>query len=138
MFMLTLNSNTDIRNILSSSKSIAVVGLSPKASRPSHIVGKYLMDAGFTVYPVNPGVSTILGLKSYPDLASIPADIDIVDIFRRSEDVGPVVDAAIACHAKVVWMQQGIVNKEAAAKAEAAGMQVVMDRCIKIDHQAMG
>lgn len=136
--MLTLNSNSNIKKILSSSSSIAVVGFSPKENRPSHMVGKYLIDVGFTVYPVNPGISEILGLKCYPDLESIAADIDIVDIFRRSEDVGPVVDAAIARHAKVVWMQQGIVNNEAAAKAEAAGLQVVMDRCIKVDHQAMG
>jgi predicted CoA-binding protein len=136
--MFIRNSNIDIQKILSSSRSIAVVGFSPKENRPSHIVGKYLINAGFTVYPVNPGVSEILGLKCYPDLASISAVIDIVDIFRRSEDVRPVVDAAIACHAKVVWMQQGIVNNEAAAKAEDAGLHVIMDRCIKIDHQAMG
>ncbi len=135
--MFISNSNIDIQKILSSSHSIAVVGFSPKENRPSHIVGKYLINAGFTIYPVNPGVSEILGLKCYPDLDSISGAIDIVDIFRRSEDVGPVVDAAIACRAKVVWMQQGIVNNEAAAKAESAGLQVIMDRCIKIDHQAM-
>lgn len=101
------------------------------------MVGKYLIDAGFTVYPVNPGVTSILGHTCYPDLASIPDPIDLVDIFRRSEDVLPVVEAAIAVGAKVVWMQQGIVNEEAAILAENAGLQVVMDRCIKIDHANM-
>ncbi len=118
-------------------KSIAVVGFSPKENRPSHIVGKYLMAAGFTVYPINPGVHEILGQISYPDLASIPGPVDVVDIFRRSEDIYPIVEAAIAIQAKVIWMQQGIVNDVAAALAEKAGLQVVMDRCIKIDHANM-
>ncbi len=120
--------------IFDSMSSIAVVGFSPKEQRPSHIVGKYLMDAGYTVYPVNPGVSEILGHVCYPDLASIPHPVDVVDIFRRSEDVLPIVEAAIAIGAKTVWMQQGIVNTEAAALAEKAGLKVIMDRCIKIDH----
>ena len=132
--MLIINPMLPIDEILSKNKSIAVVGFSPKENRPSHMVGKYLMDVGFTVYPVNPGIGEILGQVSYPDLASIPGSIDIVNIFRRSEDVYPVVEAAIAIKAKVVWMQQGIVNKEAAILAEKAGLQVVMDRCIKIDH----
>ena len=132
--MLSLHAIPPIDTILKATHSIAVVGFSPKKNRPSHIVGKYLMDAGFTVYPVNPGVSEILGLVSYPDLASVPGPVDVVDIFRRSEDVLPVVEAAIAIGAKVVWMQQGIVNEEAASRAEKAGLHVVMDRCIKIDH----
>jgi len=132
--MLSLHAIPPIDTILKVTHSIAVVGFSPKKNRPSHIVGKYLMDAGFTVYPVNPGVSEILGLVSYPDLASVPGPVDVVDIFRRSEDVLPVVEAAIAIGAKVVWMQQGIVNEEAASRAEKAGLHVVMDRCIKIDH----
>ncbi len=132
--MLSLQSIPLIDDILCSTETIAVVGFSPKEHRPSHVVGKYLMDAGFTVIPVNPGVSEILGQVSYPDLASIPGPVDVVDIFRRSEDVLPIVEAAIAIHAKVIWMQQGIVNVEAAALAEKAGLQVIMDRCIKIDH----
>ncbi len=132
--MLSLQSMPLIGDILRSTETIAVVGFSPKEHRPSHMVGKYLMDAGFTVYPVNPGVSEILGHVSYPDLASIPGPVDLVDIFRRSEDIFPIVEAAIAIHAKVIWMQQGIVNDKAAALAEKAGLQVVMDRCIKIDH----
>jgi uncharacterized protein len=135
--MLPLLSISSIENILRSSKSIAVVGFSPKSNRPSHIVGKYLMDMGFTVYPVNPGVREILGHTSYPDLPSIPAAVDVVDIFRRSEEVLPIVQEAIEIGAKVIWMQQGIVNEEAAALAEKAGLQVVMDRCIKIDHANM-
>jgi len=136
--MLPMQSIPEIERILSASTSIAVVGFSPKTNRPSHIVGRYLMDNGFTVYPVNPGVDEILGHTSYPDLASVPGEVDVVDIFRRSEDVLPVVEAAIAIGAKVVWMQQGIVNEEAAALARKAGLQVVMDRCIKIDHANMG
>jgi uncharacterized protein len=132
--MLTLHSMPPIDGILRSTETIAVVGFSPKENRPSHIVGRYLMEAGFIVYPVNPGVSEILGQVSYPDLAAIPGPIDVVDIFRRSEDVLPIVEAAIAVHAKVIWMQQGIVNTQAATLAEDAGLQVVMDRCIKIDH----
>ena len=132
--MLIINPIPPIDEILTASKIIAVVGFSPKENRPSYMVGKYLMDAGFTVYPVNPGVKEILGQVSYPDLSSIPDSIDIVNIFRRSEDVYPVVEAAIGIKAKVVWMQQGIENKEAAILAEKAGLLVVMDRCIKIDH----
>ncbi len=135
--MLNIKSNPPIEEILRNCKSIAVVGFSPKENRPSHIVGKYLMAAGFTVYPINPGVHEILGQISYPDLASIPGPVDVVDIFRRSEDIYPIVEAAIAIQAKVIWMQQGIVNDVAAALAEKAGLQVVMDRCIKIDHANM-
>lgn len=132
--MFTLHSMTSVNEILRAAQTIAVVGFSPKPGRPSHMVGRYLMDAGFTVYPVNPGVDKILGVVSYPDLASIPGPVDVVDIFRRSEDVYPIVEAAIAIQAKVVWMQQGIVNHDAAELAEKAGLKVVMDRCIKIDH----
>jgi len=135
--MLPLHRIPPVDDILRETRSIAVVGFSPKENRPSHMVGKYLMDAGFTVYPVNPGVSEILGLVSYPDLASIPESVDVVDIFRRRDAVLPIVEAAIAIGAKVIWMQQGIVNEEAASLARKAGLQVVMDRCIKIDHANM-
>lgn len=135
--MLSLHSTPPLEEIFRSVRSIAVVGFSPKENRPSHMVGKYLMAAGFSVYPVNPGVDEILGQVCYPDLASIPHSIDLVDIFRRSEDVFPIVEAAIAIHSKIIWMQQGIVNHKAAALAEKAGLQVVMDRCIKIDHANM-
>jgi predicted CoA-binding protein len=123
-----------IRGVLEDSKTIAVVGLSPKPHRPSHQVARYLMTAGYTIIPVNPGQDTILGLPCYPDLRAIPTKVDMVDIFRRPEAVLPIVDDAIAIGARFVWMQLGIVNREAAAKAEAAGLIVIMDRCTKIDH----
>lgn len=128
----------EIKTILAGAKIIAVVGLSAKENRPSNMVGRYLQDAGFTVIPVNPGQTEILGEPCYASLRDIPVQVDVVDIFRRSEDVGPVVDDAIAIGAKVVWMQQGVVNEEAAARAKQAGLQVVMDRCLKIDHYTMG
>jgi uncharacterized protein len=125
---------SEIKKILEQSNTIAVVGLSPKENRPSHIVGRYLLDVGYTVIPVNPGHNEILGRKCYPDLAAITEHIDIVDIFRRSEDVLPIVEDAIGIGAKVIWMQQGIINHQAATRAEEAGLTVIMDRCIKIDH----
>jgi predicted CoA-binding protein len=123
-----------IRRILRDSKTIAVVGLSPKPQRPSHQVARYLMAAGYIIIPVNPGQDTILGLPCYRSLKAIPTQVDMVDIFRRPEAVLPIVEDAIAIGAKFIWMQEGIVHKGAAAKAEAAGLIVVMDRCTKIDH----
>ena len=123
-----------IRKILKDSKTIAVVGLSPKAHRPSHQVACYLMAAGYTIIPVNPGQDSILGLTCYPNLLAIPTPVDLVDIFLRPETVLPIVEDAITIGAKYIWMQEGIVNAEAAAKAEAAGRAVIMDRCTKIDH----
>jgi predicted CoA-binding protein len=127
-----------VKEVVHTAKTIAVVGFSPKENRPSHMVGCYLMEAGFHVIPVNPGHSEICGVTCYPDLISIPEPVDVVDIFRRAEDVSPVVVEAIAIGAKVVWMQQGIVNHEAAALAEKAGLVVIMDRCIKVDHMQFG
>lgn len=124
----------DISRILKNFHTIAVVGLSPKENRPSNQVASYLIDKGYNVIPVNPGQKEILGRKCYPDLESIPETVEIVDIFRRSDDVLPVVQNAIQIGAKVVWMQQGIINEEAAVEAKKAGLMVVMDRCIKIDH----
>jgi len=124
----------EITSLLKNCQTIAVVGLSPKENRPSNDVARYLIKAGFTVIPVNPGQDEILGLTCYPNLAAIPVKVDLVNIFRRSEDVEPVVDKAIEIRAKGVWMQQGIANEQAAAKARAAGLQVIMDRCIKVDH----
>jgi predicted CoA-binding protein len=124
-----------IKQILSESKTIAVVGLSPKEEKASHRVALYLREHGYRIIPVNPGYSEILGEKCYKSLKGIPERIDIVDIFRKAEDVPPVVDDAIAVGAKVVWIQLGIVNEEAAAKARGAGLEVVMDKCIKIEHE---
>lgn len=125
----------EIRSILKKYKTIAVVGLSPKITRPSNQVADYLIRAGYEVIPVNPGQSEIFGRTCYPDLLSIPESVDLVDIFRKPEDVPAVVDEAIAIGAKVIWMQLGIINDEAAKKATAAGLTVIMDRCIKVDHQ---
>jgi predicted CoA-binding protein len=124
-----------IKELLATTRTIAVVGLSPKENRPSNLVARYLLNAGFTVIPVNPGQTEILGLPCYPGLRSIPTPVDLVDIFRRSEEVGPVVDEAIAIGAKAIWMQEGIVNEAAAAKARAAGLTVIMDQCIKVEAQ---
>lgn len=117
-------------------RNIAVVGLSKEPDRASHRVAAYLQKAGFRIIPVNPTVEEVLGEQSYPDLLSIPADIplDVVDIFRRPEAVGPIVDQAIQRGVKVVWMQEGVVNEEAAAKARAAGIEVIMDNCMLKEH----
>lgn len=127
-----------IRSILTESSSIAVVGLSPKSNRPSNQVARYMQQSGYRITPVNPGQSEILGQKCYPDLQSIPHKVEIVNIFRRSDQVEPVVRDAIAIHARVIWMQQGIVNEQAARLAEENGLAVIMDRCISVDHQSFG
>ena len=123
-----------LRRILTEYKRVAIVGLSDDWSRPSNFVGKYLLDHGFDVIPVNPRYDEILGQRCYPDLAAIPTPVDIVDVFQRAERVPPFVDAAIDIGARVVWMQLGIVHEEAAQKARDAGLEVVMDRCIKIEY----
>lgn len=124
-----------IKEILQECKRIAVVGLSPKSTRPSHQVAAYMLRAGYEIIPVNPGHTEILGRPCYPDLQSVPGPVDMVNIFRRSEEVLPVVRAAIAKKVRVIWMQQGIVNEEAADLAEKQGITVIMDRCLQIDHQ---
>ena len=123
-----------LRRILGSYRRIAVVGLSADPMRPSYFAAKYLKDHGYTVIPVNPKYDAILGETCYPDLTAIPEAPEVVDLFQRSDRVGPFVDQAIAIGAKVVWMQLGVVNEEAAAKARAAGLEVVMDRCMKIEY----
>ena len=123
-----------LRRILTTYKRVAIVGLSDDWSRPSNFVGKYLLEHGFEVIPVNPKYDEILGQKCYPDLTAIPTPVDIVDLFQRAERVPPFVDAAIDIGARVVWMQLGIVHEETAEKARAAGLEVVMDRCIKIEY----
>ena len=123
-----------IKKILKESKTIAVVGLSPDPARASHGVARYLQAQGYRIIPVNPFVEEVLGEKSYPDLASIPEEVDVVDIFRRSKHVPAIVEAAIAKGARAVWMQEGIVHQEAAARAREAGLMVVMDRCMLKEH----
>ena len=115
-------------------KTIAVVGISDDPTRPSNFVASFLEAHGYTIIPVNPKLTEWEGKKCYPDLLSIPVKVDIVDIFRRSEAVPPIVDEAIAIKAKVVWMQEGIVNEEAAAKARRARIEVVMDKCMKKEY----
>ncbi|MEE9202039.1 MAG: CoA-binding protein [Dehalococcoidia bacterium] len=124
----------EVEEVLTKYRRVAVVGLSPKADRPSYGVASYLTDHGYEIVPVNPTTDQILGLKSYPDLHSIPGPVEVVDIFRRSEDVGPIVDDAIAIGAKAVWMQDGVVNEEAAEKARKAGLKVVMNACMMREH----
>ena len=123
-----------IRKILSTTKTIAIVGLSPKSERPSYFVGTYLKSEGYRVIPVNPRATEILGEKSYPDLLSIPEPVDMVDVFRKPEDCLEVAKQAIQIGAKTLWMQLRVVNIEAAELAAAAGLNVVMDKCVKIEH----
>ncbi|MCX8125203.1 MAG: CoA-binding protein [Spirochaetes bacterium] len=124
----------EIKEILTRYKVVAIVGLSDDPTKDSNRVAQYLISNGYTVVPVNPTKETILGLKSYPNLTSIPFTVDIVDIFRKPADVPPVVDEAIAIGAKVVWMQLGIAHNEAAKKAREAGLKVVQSKCIKMEH----
>jgi len=120
--------------ILTSARTIAVVGLSPDPRRPSHGVARYLQRAGYRVIPVNPKVDEVLGERAYPNLRQVPEPIDVVDVFRRSEFVGPIVDDAIAIKASAVWLQDGVVDGDAAARARAAGLDVVMDDCMMRRH----
>ncbi len=132
-----MTDRTDIptlRRILHDLRTVAVVGLSANWHRPSNFAAKYLKEHGYRVIPVNPNYEEVLGERCYPDLKSVPDQVDVVDIFRRPDDVPPVVDEAIAIGAKVVWMQLGVINQEAAETARRAGLEVVMDRCMKIEH----
>jgi len=129
--------DTDIpalRHILGTSKILAVVGLSANWYRPSYFAAKYMLDHGYTVIPVNPQYQEVLGQKCYASLKDIPVKIDIVDCFRKSEEIPAIAEDAIAIGAKVLWMQLGVINEAAKARAHAAGLQVVMDRCVKIEH----
>lgn len=132
--MIISNNDAAKRDLLQKSRVIAVVGHSDDPSRTSYQIAQYLRRAGYTVYPVNPMVTEIDGQKSYGSLADIPEPIDIVDVFRRSEYLPEVVDAAIAAGAKAVWAQLGVSDDDAARKAADAGLDAVMDRCIKVEH----
>ncbi len=127
----------EVRGLLESAKTIAVVGLSNKPERDSYKVADYLLQHGYTVIPVNPVLDEVLGQKSYPDLKSIPQPIDIVDIFRKVEFIPGLVDEAIGIGAKAVWMQLGLASNAAAQKARDAGLQVVQSKCIKIEHKKL-
>ncbi len=123
-----------LRRILKQNHVVAVVGLSANWWRPSYFVAKYLQEHGYRVIPVNPAYTAVLGEKCYPSLSAVPEKIDIVDCFRKPQEIPALADEAIAIQANCLWLQLGVVNEEAAARARAAGLAVVMDRCIKIEH----
>ncbi len=133
-----MNDKDPIRQLLTTARTVAVVGCSAKPERASHRVAAYLQRANYRMIPVNPALDEVLGERCYPDLLSIPGelDIDIVDVFRRSEAVPPIVEAAIERGARALWLQLGVSNSEAERRAAAAGMLVISDRCIKIEHTA--
>ena len=126
-----------IEAILKNCDTVAIVGLSPKESRPSHNVAIYLQANGYRIVPVNPRLTEVLGIPCYPNLKAIPHPVELVDIFRRPEEVFSVVEEAIQIGAEAVWMQLGIVNEAAASLAEKAGLDVVMDKCTAIEHKAL-
>ncbi len=123
--------------ILKEYRNVAVVGLSPKSDRPSYRVASYLDQHGYRIIPVSPNAQQILGKTSYPNLSSIPETVEVVDIFRRADKVMPVIEEAIKVGAKAVWMQEGIINEEAAARARDAGLLVVMDKCMLKEHSRL-
>ncbi len=129
-----------LRDILGAARTIAVVGLSPTPERPSHGVARYLQGAGYRIVPVNPHHAVILGERSYPTLTAAALDhiIDVVDVFRRSEFAGPIVDEAIRVRPRLIWLQLGVVDAAARERARAAGIPCVMDRCLMVDHRALG
>jgi uncharacterized protein len=129
--------NADIKEIISSYHTIAVVGLSPDPDKPSHEVAAYLQRAGYRIIPVNPSCQEILGERCYPTLADVPEPVEIVDVFRRAEFLPEIVEQAITKGARVVWMQEGIVNEQAAARAAQAGLAVVMDHCLLKEHHKL-
>lgn len=136
--MFTNPSIDEIQNILTQSKTIAVVGLSPKEKRPSHSVAKAMQDFGYNIIPVRPAVDEVLGEKAYTDLESIPellqAQINMVNVFRAPDKITPIIDACIKLKVPVVWLQDGVVNEAEAARAQNAGITVVMDRCVYRDY----
>ncbi len=127
-------SDTEVRDLLQRYRRIAVLGLSDKPDRPSHGVAAYLQRAGYAITPVNPMIDEALGVRAVDSLSEVEQPVEIVDVFRRSEDVPPVVEDAIASGAKVLWLQLGIVNETAAQRAREAGMTVIQDLCLKVEH----
>lgn len=129
--------SAEIRDILAGSRTLAIVGLSPNPHRDSHRVAAYLQQAGYRIIPVNPAAEAILGEKCYPDLRHVPEPVDVVDIFRKPEAVPGIVEDAIGIGARVVWMQDGIVHNAAADRARAAGLRVVMNKCLMREHRGL-
>ena len=127
----------DIKTILQNTKHIAVVGLSPKPRRPSHRVASNLQSFGYKITPVRPAVDEVLGEKAYADLSEVPAPIDMVDVFRAPDKIGPVVDVCIERKIPVLWLQDGVVNEAEALRAQAAGITVIMDRCTYRDYMSL-
>ncbi len=123
-----------LRRILTQHRTIAMVGLSAQWHRPSHFAAKYMLAHGYSVIPINPAYREVLGQACHPSLREVPVPVDIVDCFRRAEEIPALVEEAIAVGAKVLWLQLGVINPEAVRRAEAAGLEVVMDRCVKIEH----
>lgn len=134
MSKIAVNDIQSLRRILKENNTIAVVGLSKNWYRPSFFAAKYLLEHGYRIIPVNPNYSEILGQKCYPTLEDIPEKIDVVDIFQKPEAVAPLAESAISIRANVLWMQLGIFHEESAKKAHEAGLDVVMDKCMKIEH----
>jgi predicted CoA-binding protein len=134
---VTIETDEELKAIFGTCKTIAVVGCSPWPERAGHYVPQFLQKLGYRIIPVNPGYPELLGERCYPSLRDIPEPVDMVECFRRSEEIGPIVEDAIAIGAKVIWMQLGVINHEAAERAEAAGLKVVMDRCPKIDYPSL-
>ena len=134
---MTIEADEELKQILKSCRTIAVVGCSPWPERAGNYVPQFLQKQGFKIIPVNPGHEELLGERCYPSLKAIPVPVDMVDCFRRSEEMMPIVEEAIAIGAKVIWMQRGVINEAAAARAEASGLLVVMDRCIKVDYASL-
>ena len=128
-----------LRDLLRDARTIAVVGCSPRPARASHAVARYLQDAGYTIVPVNPGHGEILGRRCYPTLAAAAQaqPLDVIDVFRRSDRAGAVVDEAIALRPRLIWLQVGVLDAAAAARAEAAGIPCIMNRCLMVDHQRL-
>lgn len=131
-------SRDEVRNLLQAARTIAIVGLSDQPNRPSYGVARYLQQNGYRIIPINPNIQEVLGEKAYPELQAAPRPIDIVDIFRRPDAVPEIVADAIAIGAKAVWMQEGIVHNAAAEQAQAAGLTVVMNKCLMKEHHAAG
>lgn len=132
-----IEDDAGLRSLLENTRTIAVVGLSANPERPSYEVAQYLRRAGYTIIPVNPACTEILGEKCYPSLREVPVQIDMVDVFRKPEEVMPIVDDAIAVGARSLWLQLGVIAPEAVKRAETAGLAVVMDRCTKIEHRRL-
>lgn len=134
---MLIEDDAGLRRVLYDCRVVAVIGVSARSDRPSHHCSRYLMDQGYTVIPVNPALDEVLGVTCYPDLASIPVKVDMVNVFRKSEDVPPFAAEAVRIGARCLWLQLGIANDEAAAQASAAGLDVVQNQCIKMEHSRL-